>query len=113
MTLGGQKHEAGRAAEALDSIVAAALAPSGGFLYLAAAKTVIVNIDGMTIKAFSSVCPHEGNPVQSYSGGQLVCPTHGSRFNPTTGAVVTGPARSGLTAYTASRSGNSVTVTKA
>ena len=91
---------------------ASALAPSGGFLYLAAAKTVIVNTDGTTIKAFSSVCPHEGNAVQSFMGGQLICPTHNSHFNPSTGAVLSGPARSGLTAYTASRSGNTVTVTK-
>ena len=88
----------------------AALAANGGFLYLASAGTVVVN-DGGTIRAFSSECPHEGNAVSQFSGGQFVCPAHGSRFA-TSGAVVTGPARRGLTPFTATRSGTLITITK-
>ncbi len=90
---------------------AAPLASAGGFLYLAAARTVLVNVDG-TVKAFSSECPHEGNPVSRFESGALVCPTHGSRFD-TSGAVLTPPARRGLTAFAVARSGAIVTVTRA
>ena len=41
---------------------ASALAAAGGFLYVASAETVAVNVDGTTVRAFSSVCPHAGNP---------------------------------------------------
>ncbi len=91
---------------------ASGLAASGGFLYLSAAQTVVVNTDGTTIKAFSSVCPHEGQAVRQYSGGELVCPSHDSHFSPTTGARLSGPARAGLDAFSVTRSGNTVTVSK-
>ena len=48
--------------------------------------------------AFDAVCPHAGCIV-GYDGGRrtFVCPCHGSEFNAVTGAVETGPARTGLT----------------
>ncbi|MDA8277673.1 MAG: DoxX family membrane protein [Actinomycetota bacterium] len=47
--------------------------------------------------AFSAICPHAGCTVQ-YAGNDLfICPCHGSQFNATTGAVLQGPAASGLT----------------
>jgi nitrite reductase/ring-hydroxylating ferredoxin subunit len=47
-------------------------------------------------------CTHEGNAVSAKVSGQnyLLCPTHLSRFDITTGAVLLGPAASALTAYT-------------
>lgn len=90
---------------------AASLAASGGWLYIRAAGTVAVNVDGATIRAFSSVCPHEGNQVSQFQNGQLVCPTHDSRFN-TSGQRVAGPARADLESFTVARSGNTVTITK-
>ncbi len=90
---------------------AAPLAPAGGFLYLSAASTVLVNVGG-TVKAFSSECPHEGNAVNRLEGGQLVCPTHDSRFNTSTGARVSGPARTGLRMFTVTQTGTTVTVTR-
>lgn len=47
--------------------------------------------------AFDAVCPHAGCTV-GYSSSQklIVCPCHGSVFNPTSGAVEQGPAPSGL-----------------
>ncbi|HYE59266.1 MAG TPA: Rieske (2Fe-2S) protein [Rhodothermales bacterium] len=91
---------------------AAPLANVGGFLYIRQANTVAVNIDGTTIRAFSSTCPHEGNQVNQFSSGRLECPTHGSQFN-TNGQVVRGPAVTGLTAFTVNRNGTTVTITKA
>jgi thiosulfate dehydrogenase [quinone] large subunit len=47
--------------------------------------------------AFNAVCPHAGCTVGYYAGSQLiVCPCHGSEFNPSTGAVEVGPAQRGL-----------------
>ena len=45
--------------------------------------------------AFDAICPHAGCTVQ-YAQGEFVCPCHGSVFNGTTGAVLNGPAQSGL-----------------
>jgi thiosulfate dehydrogenase [quinone] large subunit len=46
-------------------------------------------------KAFSAICSHAGCTVQFQSGG-FICPCHGSQFDGTTGAVLNGPAPSGL-----------------
>ena len=47
--------------------------------------------------AYDAVCPHAGCTVQySQSARILVCPCHGSEFNPETGAVEVGPAVTGL-----------------
>jgi thiosulfate dehydrogenase (quinone) large subunit len=47
--------------------------------------------------AFDAVCPHAGCTV-GYSSSQMliVCPCHGSVFNPASGAVEQGPAARGL-----------------
>jgi thiosulfate dehydrogenase [quinone] large subunit len=48
--------------------------------------------------AFDAICPHAGCTVAYQSGANIIaCPCHGSEFNARTGAVVTGPATSGLT----------------
>jgi cytochrome b6-f complex iron-sulfur subunit len=87
------------------------LAAAGGFLHIRQANTVAVNVDGTEIRAFSSICPHEGNQVSRFENGRLVCPTHDSRFD-TAGRRVSGPAIAGLDAFTVSRTGNTVTITK-
>ncbi len=48
--------------------------------------------------AFDAVCPHAGCTVgYSPAARLIVCPCHGSQFNPLTGAVEAGPAPRGLT----------------
>jgi len=48
--------------------------------------------------AFDAVCPHAGCTVAYQSGANIItCPCHGSEFDPKTGAVVLGPATTGLT----------------
>lgn len=50
-----------------------------------------------TFVAFDAVCPHAGCTVgYAPSARLIVCPCHGSEFNPTTGAVEVGPAPHGL-----------------
>ena len=51
-----------------------------------------------TVHAFSATCTHQGCPVGSVEDGVIVCPCHGSAFALDTGARVSGPATSGLTA---------------
>jgi thiosulfate dehydrogenase [quinone] large subunit len=47
--------------------------------------------------AYDAVCPHAGCTVGYSSAARLiVCPCHGSEFNPSTGAVEAGPAPRGL-----------------
>ena len=48
--------------------------------------------------AYDAVCPHAGCTVGYSPGAKLiVCPCHGSEFDPTTGAVISPPAPRGLT----------------
>ena len=53
-----------------------------------------------TFAAYNAACPHQGCPV-SYFASQnlLVCPCHGSQFNPQSGNVEVGPAVTGLVTY--------------
>jgi thiosulfate dehydrogenase [quinone] large subunit len=47
--------------------------------------------------AYDAVCPHAGCTVGYSSAANLiVCPCHGSEFDPSTGAVVSPPASHGL-----------------
>ncbi len=52
---------------------------------------ILVRDSQGALAAHSAICTHAGCTVQ-YSGGQLVCPCHGSLFNAATGAVIQGPA---------------------
>jgi thiosulfate dehydrogenase [quinone] large subunit len=56
---------------------------------------IVIRQANGTLVAYSAVCPHAGCTVE-YGGGQIVCPCHGSTFNPQTGAVTNGPATTGL-----------------
>ena len=49
--------------------------------------------------ALSSECTHWGSDVELNDGGDLECPTHGSRFSARTGALLEGPASSPLQQY--------------
>jgi Rieske Fe-S protein len=48
-----------------------------------------------TVVAFDARCTHQGCTVRATDDG-LVCPCHGSAFDPATGAAVHGPATSPL-----------------
>lgn len=49
-----------------------------------------------TVTGYDARCPHAGTTVSPPADGTIVCPNHGSQFDPATGAVTLGPARSGL-----------------
>jgi len=57
--------------------------------------------DGDDVLAVGELCPHLGAPMVDgwMDRGLLVCPWHGSRFDPVTGQVVRGPATAPLPCY--------------
>jgi cytochrome b6-f complex iron-sulfur subunit len=53
---------------------------------------IVVNTAQGGIKAFSAICTHLGCVVEWNQSKQIIqCPCHDGRFNPTTGAVISGP----------------------
>lgn len=97
----------------IDLTKATALASEGRVQTIPSANVVAVNVGG-TIYAYTNICPHQGTPtVENYTDGYLICPRHNSVFDAKTGAFVEGEAGRGLTKYSASKSGTTVTITKA
>ncbi|MES4905384.1 MULTISPECIES: Rieske (2Fe-2S) protein [unclassified Streptomyces] len=66
--------------------------PEGGGKVFKDEKVVVTQPKAGEFKAFSSVCPHAGNPVGDVSGGTINCPFHGSKFAITDGSVKAGPS---------------------
>lgn len=90
------------------------LKSNGGWLLItkSSANILVVNINGSTYRAFSSVCTHTGcTDSWTFSSSQFICNCHGSRFN-TQGQVVNGPATSDLPEYGTSVSDDTLTITK-
>jgi Rieske Fe-S protein len=57
---------------------------------------VLVHLQNGKFAAYSAVCTHQGCTV-AYRNGELLCPCHGSVFDPSRGgAVLSGPAPSPL-----------------
>jgi cytochrome b6-f complex iron-sulfur subunit len=53
---------------------------------------IVVNTAQGGVKAFSAICTHLGCVVEWNQSKQIiVCPCHDGHFNPTTGAVISGP----------------------
>ena len=47
-------------------------------------------------RAFSAVCPHQGQTVGRVADNTITCLFHGSQYDAATGDVTTGPATTGL-----------------
>jgi Rieske Fe-S protein len=105
-TTGGGSGSAGGAAGGIPT----SEIPVGGGKVFPDTKTVVTQPKAGTFKAFDAVCPHQGCTVGSVEAGQIVCPCHGSHFDDSTGAVVAGPAPTGLTPKTVKVSGSTLTV---
>jgi len=58
---------------------------------------LVVQVTRGEFRAFSAICPHAGCTVQfDGTNDVFACPCHGSVFNAMTGAVLQGPATTGL-----------------
>jgi Rieske Fe-S protein len=73
-------------------LAALAAVPEGGGLVVSAAHVVLTRDAQGTVHAFSATCTHQGCTVAGVHGGHITCPCHGSVFDASTGAVVSGPA---------------------
>jgi nitrite reductase/ring-hydroxylating ferredoxin subunit len=75
------------------------------------AKVVVTQPAAGQYKGFSAVCTHQGNPVGSVEGGQIVCPFHNSHFSITDGSPVSGPAQTPLPAVNVAVQGSNIVQT--
>ncbi|MBW4720951.1 Rieske (2Fe-2S) protein [Saccharothrix obliqua] len=73
-------------------------------------QLLLVRGDGAdaAVRAFNPACPHQGTVVNPPAAGVITCPTHRSTFDPTSGAVLSGPSPSGLTEVPVRVSGQDV-----
>ncbi len=66
--------------------------PGKGKVVAMGSKPVIVVNGDQGVKAFSAICTHLGCIVAyDDQNGTIICPCHGGKFNPQTGAVMGGP----------------------
>lgn len=83
-----------------------ALTKSGGFLVKN--SIVVANINGKYV-AVTQVCSHEGKKQVTFQNGEFYCTAHGARFD-TNGKGLNANGRGGLTVYTTTLSGNTLTI---
>ncbi len=62
-------------------------------------------------RAFNALCTHQGGIVNRVSGSNMICPSHGARFDSNTGNPAGGPARRALAKIKITVSGNDLKVT--
>ncbi|WP_338747753.1 Rieske (2Fe-2S) protein [Janibacter alittae] len=63
-------------------------------------------------KAFDARCPHQGCTVAEVTSRAIVCPCHGSEFDPESGDMTRGPATEGLDERTVTVEGDDVVVAR-
>ncbi|MGH7432314.1 MAG: Rieske (2Fe-2S) protein [Candidatus Methylomirabilales bacterium] len=86
--------------------------PGSGKLVQVEGKRIAVFNVGGRYYAIDDACPHQGGPLSegTLEGEVVTCPWHGSTFNVTTGAVLTAPARKGVSRYTVRDSAGELSV---
>lgn len=90
--------------------VPAADTPVGDSTYYPDPKIIVSQAEEGRFMAFDAVCPHEGCATSDRRDGQLLCPCHGSLFDPATGEVLAGPASTGLRVLTVEVDGEELLV---
>lgn len=75
-------------------------------------RVVVTQPSEGDFRAFDASCPHQGCAVDEVTAEAIVCPCHGSEFDPTSGDRTTGPATEGLTERTATVDGDEVVVSR-
>ncbi len=81
-----------------EALVAAAEVPLEGGVIIESGQTkvVVTQPQSQDYVGLSAVCPHQGCLVNEVVDAKIICPCHGSQFSITDGAVIQGPATSGL-----------------
>jgi nitrite reductase/ring-hydroxylating ferredoxin subunit len=64
-------------------------------------KTIALFNIGGSYHAIDDTCPHRGGPLSEgeVEGNTVTCPWHGAKLDVTTGGVLGGPARVGVSSY--------------
>jgi cytochrome b6-f complex iron-sulfur subunit len=84
----------------------------GKVVAIGSKPAIVVNTD-QGIKAYSAICTHLGCVVAwNDMIGVIQCPCHDGHFNPTTGAVVSGPPPAPLPPVTVSVEGDQIFLTE-
>jgi Rieske Fe-S protein len=73
-------------------------------------KVVLTQPSQGTIKAFSTVCTHQGCDVEEVKDGTINCPCHQSKFNIADGSVTGGPATAPLPPVNVTVNGDAITL---
>ncbi|MDX5479387.1 MAG: Rieske (2Fe-2S) protein [Cyclobacteriaceae bacterium] len=85
---------------------------AGGWILVVEAKMLVVNVDGNSFSALTSVCTHTGcDRNWSLNQNQFICSCHGSRFD-LQGNVVNGPATRPLSSFNTKLEDNVLIVTR-
>jgi cytochrome b6-f complex iron-sulfur subunit len=85
---------------------ATALATTGGWALVSAAKVLIVNVGANSFNALTSICTHARCDTSwTFTNNVFTCTCHGSRFD-TDGTVITGPALQPLQNFPTTLDGN-------
>ncbi len=82
--------------------------PVGGGMIIAEPPLVVTQPSQGEVKAFTSICTHQGCKVNAVSDNQIFCPCHGSIFSAIDGSVIRGPATEGLSAAAVSVDGTKI-----
>jgi nitrite reductase/ring-hydroxylating ferredoxin subunit len=88
------------AATTIDLSTTPALTPIGGVavMTISGSPVAVVHESASTFSAFSLICPHAGNTVQSVGAQGFYCPGHGARFD-LAGDWIGGQRTSNLRSY--------------
>ncbi|GAB2861758.1 Rieske (2Fe-2S) protein [Nocardioides pacificus] len=97
-TTGGSEGGSGDTATPGDALATTSEVPVEGGLILTGAKLVLTQPTEGEFKAYSAVCPHQGQLVTDVADGTITCSHHGSQYDAASGDVTQGPATSGLEA---------------
>jgi cytochrome b6-f complex iron-sulfur subunit len=88
--------------------------PGGGKVVAMGSKPAIVVNTEQGVKAYSAICTHLGCVVAFNDlVGAIQCPCHDGRFNPGSGAVISGPPPAPLKPITVSVEGDQIFLTEA
>ncbi len=88
-------------------------AGAGKVVAMGSKPAIVVSTD-QGVNAFSAICTHLGCVVNwNDMIGAIHCPCHDGRFNPTTGAVMSGPPPAPLAPITVSVEGDQIFLTEA
>ncbi|MFI5229931.1 MAG: ubiquinol-cytochrome c reductase iron-sulfur subunit [Gemmatimonadales bacterium] len=100
------------ASTTIDLSTTPALTPVGGVavLTIGGSPVAVVHASASSYSAFSLICPHAGNTVQSVGAQGFYCPGHGARFD-LAGDWIGGQRTSNLRSYPARYDAAAGTVT--